>query len=75
MSKLLEQITGYQFKRAEWLWILLIPGAIGLAGYLVDFRPEAVTDWKLYIMLAVGAIIRPVAAAALKLATGGFSNS
>lgn len=51
---------------------LLIAGAVGVAQVLVQFDPNAVADWRTYVVALVGAFVRPAAAYVVaKFATEG----
>ena len=49
----------------ELIWAVLTGAGIAFAQILVDFQPETVTDWKLWAVAGVGAIIRAIGVSVL----------
>ncbi len=48
-------------KAETWIVGALVAGAIAVAQALVEFRPEAVTDWRAWAVGIAGAFVRQAA--------------
>ena len=56
----------YQIKPGpEIIWAVLIGAAVAIAQILVDFQPEVITDWKLWAVASIGAVVRAVGVSVL----------
>jgi len=60
----------YEFKFwQEILWAVIVGAVIAALTMLVDFRPEAIQDWRTWAIAFGGAIARGAAAVALSKIT------
>lgn len=67
----------YNFKLIQELgWAALTGAVVAVAQIMFVFRPEEISDWRLWIVTAAGAIARAVGAALVTaIGSGKFQTS
>ncbi len=56
----------YSFKRLQELaWAVAVAVAVFAVSVLVEFDPDAITDWKSWAISLAGGVVRAAAGAAL----------
>lgn len=59
----------YTFKRAEFVWLVLVAAAVAGLEVAVRFDPAAISDWRTWAIAAGAGIVRAAAGAALAYLT------
>lgn len=54
----------YEFKPGQELaWFVAVALITTLAQYMIEFKPETITDWRTYAVAIAGALVRAVGGA------------